>query len=165
MTAKSDEIQQQIEAAASQVGDHYTREPIPLGLAVLVARVVAGATGPFRSVAEIAAILSAKPRVTTVTATGTVDIDLAVSDVVNLTIVGNTTLTFSNPVDGRTFTLKVKQGGPGLYQVNLPAAVRYGEAFSTYAGSQPPGQIDKLILQYDAQDAAFDLLSVVYDLE
>ena len=65
------------------------------------------------------------------TVTGTVGIDLNNGNVHSITLTGNATLTFDNPVatgDSSSFTLIVKQDGTGSRTITFPGSVAWAAA-------------------------------------
>jgi hypothetical protein len=53
---------------------------------------------------------------------------MAVANVVNITLTGSTTFTFSNPATSGTtsnFLIAIKQGGSGSYTATWPASVKF----------------------------------------
>jgi hypothetical protein len=55
--------------------------------------------------------------------TGTATINWNNSNIQTLTLTGNTTLTFSNPLSGGIYTLQITQGGAGSYTITWPGSV------------------------------------------
>lgn len=60
-------------------------------------------------------------------AVGSIDIDWAAYEVVDLTLAGTTTLTLSNPIDGKSVLFRVKQDGVGGRLFTINDTLRYSD--------------------------------------
>lgn len=95
---------------------------------------------------------------------GSYTLDVSQYDEFQLTLAGNTTLAFSNPLPGDHFILKVRQDGIGNRTLTLPGTVRYNSSIPSYVATATAGTMDRLGLFYDGIDAKFDLLALVKNI-
>ena len=79
--------------------------------------------------------------------TGTATVNWDSSNNQTLTLIGSTTLTFSNPVSGANYMLQITQGGVGSYTITWPTI--YWMNASPPTLSTAVGKIDIISLFYD----------------
>jgi hypothetical protein len=97
-------------------------------------------------------------------ASGSYTIDTSMYDEFQLTMTGNVTLSFSNPLPGDSFIVKLRQDGVGGRTVTLPASVRYNAGISSYAVTSTANALDRIGFFYDGVDAKFDLLAMAKNI-
>jgi hypothetical protein len=88
---------------------------------------------------------------------------MAVVNVVNITLTGSTTFTFSNPATSGTtsnFLIAIKQGGTGSYTATWPASVKFPNG-STPVLSTAVGKVDIFnFITFDGGTTYFGSLSL-----
>lgn len=86
-------------------------------------------------------------------------IDWANGDVQKVTMTGNCTFTFSNPVSGHTYQLRCLQDGTGSRTGTFPATVR-GSGGATITLTTTAGKTDYLTFFYDSTAVKYDFTFV-----
>lgn len=80
-----------------------------------------------------------------------------------VTLAGNRTIAFSGtPYNRQRIEIIVKQDGSGSRLLTWPAAVRYNTDLTGIVLTTTAGKKDRILFEYDAADAKYDLLSVVH---
>jgi hypothetical protein len=95
---------------------------------------------------------------------GSYTIDPSMYDEFQLTLTGNVTLTFLNPLPGDSFIVKLRQDNVGGRTVTLPASVRYNSSIASYAVTSSANALDRIGFFYDGVDAKFDLLAMAKNI-
>jgi hypothetical protein len=110
--------------------------------------------------------LSKLPRIyiDTAVSSGSYALDISQYDEFQLTLTGNTTLSFSNALPGDHFIVRIKQDATGGRTLTLPNTVRYNSSITSYTATSAANSLDRLGFFYDGVDAKFDLLALVKNI-
>lgn len=145
--------------AGSQAGQTWIH-------ATAITNLILGTTGLAWSQYAVGQDYSKLPRIywDNSVATNPYTIDVSQYDEFQLTLTGNVTLAFSNPLPGDHFILKIRQDGVGSRTLTLPASTRFNSGISSYTPTATANALDRLGFFYDGIDAKFDLLAVVKNI-
>lgn len=108
------------------------------------------------------------PRVQIVpdTTGGTVTCDWSLYDDIRITLTTSpVTLTFSGAVDGQVCRLKLAQDASGGREATLPSEVRFNGTFPDYLPDETANFADLLQFRFDEADSAYDLFSLVTNID
>ncbi|MCK9622200.1 MAG: phage tail protein [Methylobacter sp.] len=97
---------------------------------------------------------------TALTYSASITADYSVDNSFTLTLTGNTTITFSNGVDGRPIHLRIKQGGAGSYTVTW-ANVTFGSDITAATLSTAVGDTDLIVVTYNAALSTYMFASII----
>jgi len=101
------------------------------------------------------------PRTQNVTGvSGTYTVDWSLRDVVEITLSGNTTLTFTGAQSGQTCILRIKQDATGGRTVTWPSDVRFGTDLPSVTLSTAADKTDYIGFVYNNVVTKYDLVSV-----
>ena len=80
----------------------------------------------------------------------------------HITLTANCTLTFSNPISGRKYTLIIKQGGGGSMTINWPGTVRWPGATAPTL-TTTAAKTDYIGFIYNSVDSRYDGVAQQFD--
>lgn len=104
--------------------------------------------------------LAIKEVVQTLTFSSEISVDIASVTLAKLTLIGNTTLTFTGtPSDGQVVIFAIRQDAVGSRIITWESRVRFSVEIPTLTLSTTPDLLDYVIFRYNADDDKFDLLA------
>jgi hypothetical protein len=101
----------------------------------------------------------ASPLVNTATYASTLTLDCSVAKVFDLTLTGNTVLSFSNGVDGEDILVRLRQDATGSRLVTFGAMVRFGTDITGFTASTAASKMDYITLRYNSPSTKYDFVS------
>lgn len=91
---------------------------------------------------------------------GTYTVDWSIRDIVEITLSGNVTLTFTGAQTGQTCLLRIRQDGTGNRTITWPSDVRYSTDLPSVTLSTTANKTDYIGFIYNNVASKYDLLSV-----
>ena len=105
--------------------------------------------------------LGVEPTVYSQTYAGTITCDLSAREVIDVTLTGNVTdFGFSNGLDGKKYTLRLRQDGSGSHTVVWNSACRNSNDLSWPTVTSTASKLDYICFAYNSADGKYDILGV-----
>lgn len=82
------------------------------------------------------------------------------TDLIRITLEGDTILTFTGGADGQRLLLELTQDANGLRSVTWPANLRYSTSIPAIALSNAPGRLDRVGFLYRAASNTYDVIAL-----
>lgn len=102
------------------------------------------------------------PRVyTNATATGSIEIDWTLYEVVDITMVGDVSLTLSNSVDGKAIQFRIKQDGTGNHTLAFNDTLRYSDEYPSLLLSTTANASNQFVIVYNDDTSSYQVVSTV----
>lgn len=99
------------------------------------------------------------PVATVVSYGGTINLDLDLYNVADVTLTGNPTINFTNGVDGQEIVLRLRQDGVGSRTVTWGSMIRFSTDVPSPTLSSSPNELDYLVFRLNEEES-----SGLYDL-
>lgn len=99
------------------------------------------------------------PRQHTYAYAASVAADAGIYDVVDITLTGPLTLTFTNGVDGKAIMVRLRQDGTGGRLVTFGTGLRLSTDITSFTASTTASKLDWLLFRYTSADSKYDLLA------
>lgn len=89
----------------------------------------------------------------------TMMLDCSVAKMFDVTLTGDTVISFSNGVDGTDVVVRLRQDATGTRLVTFGAMVRFGTDITGFTASTSASKLDYITLRYVGSSAKYDFVS------